>query len=808
MNEFEKNEGAAPCPASAPSKEANPYDSSIRISQKNSNLHAFQFLKLIAENESHTFQTFDDAKGSKKSGLTRILHGDLEEHLEFLEALNKRGAGIFYTVNATDLKGRTAKNIVRIRAAYIDLDGAPLEPVQAAPLPPHIIVESSPGRYHAYWLIDGLPLEEFTFVQKALIKKFGADPAVHDLPRVMRLPGFLHQKGEPCLVKILEFSGTSAYHASDFIKAFQIAPPKAAKERGFENISDPVLHELKSRSMIKRPIQNKPGGWDILCPWRDSHTTGNEGTAYFEPYTNGFKGAGFKCQHSHCEGKGIGDLREFLNLEEEWADPVELKSALHPVSFFQETMLPKALRPWIMDIAERMQVPSDFLGSACMVILGSLIGRKIGIYPKAFDDWLVIPNLWGAIVGRPSLLKSPAIAEMMKPLDELAEKAVKKYREDMRIYEQQEMWVEAKRSAQKEQMKKAAKGSEMPVLELLDEAIEPISKRYKTEDATVEKIGELLLKNPQGILVHRDELVGWFKGFDKHGREGDRAFFLEAWNGNGSYTVDRIGRGTLYIPALCISIIGGIQPGPLGSYVSQAASGGGGDDGFLQRFQLLVWPDVKKQWENVDRPPDLNAREQAMRVFRLLDAFEPFEPCLNGAFETFKLRFDSEAQIQSDEWRTSHEQRLRSGSLEPALESHLAKYRSLMPSLALIFYLVETLGIGEEPLAVDAGSVQQAIQWCEYLETHARRLYASREHPSMDSARSLLDRIKKGFLVDGFSSRDVYHGKHWANLDDAEKVENAIKVLEEFGWVKSESLKTLGRPAKRIWIHPQLKRST
>ena len=97
---------------------------------------------------------------------------------------------------------------------------------------------------------------------------------------------------------------------------------------------------------------------------------------------------------------------------------------------------------------------------------------------------------------------------------------------------------------------------------------------------------------------------------------------------------------------------------------------------------MLVWPDAPKIWKNIDRTPNLVAREQAFQVFRQLDAFVPFEPLLNGAFETYKLRFAPEAQRLFNEWRTCLEQRLRNGELGPALESHLAKYRSLMPSLA------------------------------------------------------------------------------------------------------------------------------
>src|SRR5208283_4699107 len=119
-----------------------------------------------------------------------------------LTRLNGQGAGIFIMVNAGDLKGRTQENVVSVRAVFVDLDGSPLQPVKDAPFKPHIVVESSPGRYHAYWMVSDCPLEQFTLIQKALARKFNGDPKVNDLCRVLRLPGFYHRKAEPFMTRI------------------------------------------------------------------------------------------------------------------------------------------------------------------------------------------------------------------------------------------------------------------------------------------------------------------------------------------------------------------------------------------------------------------------------------------------------------------------------------------------------------------------------------------------------------------------------------------------------------------------------
>jgi hypothetical protein len=166
---------------------------------------AARFLSQLAADEIFTFQTFPDRRddwGSKD--LVRVFHGTLEDHVEELARLNSKGAGIFFMVNRGDGRGRCTKNVTGVRALFVDLDGAPLEPVLAAPLVPDIVVETSPGRYHVYWKVDGIKLSEFSHFQIELASRFGGDPNIKDLPRVMRLPGFFHLKQEPFLVRIVE----------------------------------------------------------------------------------------------------------------------------------------------------------------------------------------------------------------------------------------------------------------------------------------------------------------------------------------------------------------------------------------------------------------------------------------------------------------------------------------------------------------------------------------------------------------------------------------------------------------------------
>lgn len=204
---------------------------------------AEKFLKLLEpKGDTFTFQTFDDDAKRKSKSLAHVLHGTLADHWNQLCALNKAGAGVYITVNETDLKGRKAENVTRIRAVFVDLDGAPLPPVLKKPLP-HIVVESSPKRWHAYWRVNGMPLDakEYREVQRQLVRKFKSDPAIVDLPRVLRLPGFVHQKGKPFNVRIHKVFNGKPFKAAVFAVKKSKQEETAAKRSTTREPADLII---------------------------------------------------------------------------------------------------------------------------------------------------------------------------------------------------------------------------------------------------------------------------------------------------------------------------------------------------------------------------------------------------------------------------------------------------------------------------------------------------------------------------------------------------------------------------------------
>ena len=501
-----------------------------------------------------------------------------------------------------------------------------------------------------------------------------------------------------------------------------------------------------------------------------------------------------------------------------WPVPKPIEGSLLPVPAFDaDALLPEVLRGWVMDEAERMPCPPDFVAAAVLVVAGAVIGTRCGIKPKARDSWLIVPNLWGGIVGLPSAKKSPAINAALAPLDRLVARAKEVHGAELDAFAAQEVVHKARLDATESRIKSSAKDDKKAGdLDELARALQqqrqeapekPCLRRYKCEDTTVEKLGELLCENPAGLLVKRDELVGLLASWDKEGREGDRAFFLEAWNGTGGFDTDRIGRGTIFIENLCVSVFGGIQPDKLRGYLEQAAHALA-NDGMLQRFQVLVYPD-DRLWEWRDLKPDKRLRDKVFEVFEALAHASPEDWGAGPADDSTRFpffRFSEAAQRVFVEWSTElHLQRMPAAG-HGLMAQHLAKYDKLFPAIALILHLVDCAA-GAPAGPVSAEAALRAAAWCEYLEAHARRCYGLLMDDGLRAACALAQQLRKGKLKQDFTARDVRRNQ-WQGLCREESVQAALEWLEDEGWLRGEDCcgngPGSGRRTRRYAINPAI----
>lgn len=199
---------------------------------------AARFLALLDEQaDAFAFRVFDDNEARKNPALAAKFTGTLAEVTPQLLAAQAKGCGVYVVANAG---AQTNDTIYKVRAVFADTDGADLGPILACGLEPHIVVESSPGKWHVYWLVDGLPTEAFRDIQRNIAARFGTDKSVNDLARVMRLPGFVHQKGQPFLVRIIHESGGLPYEAATILEHFGGAPAESVHSAA-PALGQPVL---------------------------------------------------------------------------------------------------------------------------------------------------------------------------------------------------------------------------------------------------------------------------------------------------------------------------------------------------------------------------------------------------------------------------------------------------------------------------------------------------------------------------------------------------------------------------------------
>ena len=335
--------------------------------------------------------------------------------------------------------------------------------------------------------------------------------------------------------------------------------------------------------------------------------------------------------------------------------------------------VPAALFPFVTDTAERMGVDPVSVALGCIVACASVLSDTWRLQPQRADyTWTESPRLWGAIVGDPSILKSPVIAACTRPIDKLDADARRRHAEAMRLYKQRLKEAKADKSG----------GTPEPPHPRLD--------RYLIEGATVEAISEVLRdddeakqRTPAGkVLSRHDEMSEFFGNLDRYkagGKGGgDRGAYLRLYNG-GPYTVDRVMRGTFTVPNWSACFMGGIQPGPIQRIAKDAA-----DDGLLQRFVYAV-PGAQRL--GLDRAPDSPAQKRYADLFPAMAVMQP--PRDTGGEHSEVVTFHTDAH----QHRESVDRMARAMAAMPdttsRLKSAFGKWPGLFARVALTFHLIE-----------------------------------------------------------------------------------------------------------------------
>lgn len=465
---------------------------------------AQKFLSTLSRTDQDDIFTFQVFPENSQGGLPKILHGPFEDLKGELTVANQNGCGIFVTVNCTDGKGRKKENIVAVRAIFVDLDGSPLQPILESSLEPHMILESSPERYHAYWIVEGVRNEEFTPMQKALALRFGGDSQVCDLSRVMRVPGFFHLKKTPFMSTIFNETSRLPYDRDALFAAFGLNETDSASNENATPIHQTyVLDALKRHLLLIRPMESPKGCWIIHCPWKHLHSKQDLGTKYFEPNTPEYPEGGFKCFHSHCAHKTLKDLLAYLGLHSlpKILEPLPLHRPLDDPSPFPFDALGKILMPAAMALQRVIQAPDAICGQS---VLGAaaLVCQP---FANVFMDGRTIPlSLYLITVAESGDRKSATDKVALQPILQWQKMLSDSYREEIkRYYHSKEFWD----SKKKEWLRDSTRG---PFVEAPPP--EPLKPLMLVEEPTYEGIVKYLAIGQPSVGLFSDEGGRFFGG--------------------------------------------------------------------------------------------------------------------------------------------------------------------------------------------------------------------------------------------------------------------------------------------------------
>lgn len=487
---------------------------------------------------------------------------------------------------------------------------------------------------------------------------------------------------------------------------------------------------------------------------------------------------------------------------------------LPPVPPMGEHLIPEPLREWIKGISKNRSCPIEYPAATAITALGAAIGTKVAVVPKARDRWFQFPNLYTLIIGNSGSTKTPSIKDGISFLEEIELDEANDFELRKAEIKAAAMARDAEIDAIKQRIKQHYQGkhkSDSAIIDIeadkrriaeLEAAESEDQPRRIVKDSTVEMAGIILAKNPNGLLSFQDEIVPLLDALANKERERDRQFYLEAANGTGSHSVDRVTRGSLLIRNQCLSVLGGAQPSRLAALVDRTKKLDGAD-GLLPRFTIAVYPDIPP-FEYIDTEPE--GHQQVRAIFRKLcylnptpDAFDFEQGVANGrAF----VRFSPEAQEFFKQWLVHHKNRIRAfgtfGTEIPV--SHLEKYSGTLPKIALILELTERAATGDwARRGISLNNVMLAAEWMDLMEHHARRMYASSEKSEIKAAKRILREYQDGSIDQGFTVRCIYR-KHWSGLTTMEEVNSALRVLTDYGYITFHQIQTGGRPREMFYF--------
>ena len=334
-------------------------------------------------------------------------------------------------------------------------------------------------------------------------------------------------------------------------------------------------------------------------------------------------------------------------------NPIDLWDIVASPPFPAKGILPKVVEDYAIVMCGHMGASGIGIAMSALTVIGALIPDQLKIQVKKHDPkWLESARLWTILIGEPSTKKTPIISAAVRPIVQMDSALVRDWQLKHRN------WA----SLTKEEREHIS---------------EPLQRRLRIEDTTIEAAQEVLRGSPDGVLCIQDELSGWFGMMERYGSTkssaADRAFWLKAYNG-GSFALNRVGRGTVLLDNLSISLLGGIQPEAIRKVAADSV-----DDGLLQR---MIPVSLHIGSVGMDRPiPDV----QGTYDFTLM--LLPYIKIPVGP-----LRFDEDGQILRQRAADHYFELMSTEIVSRKFASHVGKLDGLFGRLCVIWHVLENIG--------------------------------------------------------------------------------------------------------------------
>jgi hypothetical protein len=339
---------------------------------------------------------------------------------------------------------------------------------------------------------------------------------------------------------------------------------------------------------------------------------------------------------------------------------------------FPIEVFPKSIQNLIINAEETVGYNPEYLSAGILSACATSIGSSVKLFNGSYEN---PPILWLNIIGRSGDGKTHPLKFAKQPITEMDKKSFTRFQSDMQKYSNSKDKNEEK----------------------------PLYNKTILSDFTPEKLSESLQDNKKGVLIFRDELLGWIKSFDKYKKGGDQQMYLEFFNGD-AISVDRVSKAPIRVERPNVNILGGMQP----KVLKDMAANNREDDGFLARF-LFVYPENLKPniftGKQIDDSQYKNYNKLIQDLFTIPD-------------KTLKTT-GSQIEIYK-EWQSEKVKECHQDDLETLIQSKLETY---VWRLALILEMIEQTSKESFSDELSDSSLNNAILLVEYFRNNALRVY-------------------------------------------------------------------------------------